>query len=271
MSRRAAWACALLLLAGPSTGDGGQDDFPAVAAGYLIAAQGRTLWAGRADTPLPPASLTKIMTGLLVVEDYRPEEVVTVGPAAAAETGSRLGLAAGDRMRVAELLAATLLHSANDACHALAAWRDGSQAAFVRRMNRRAAALGLEATRFTNACGHDAAGHQASARDLAALAEAAMRHPPFAALVAQAQATVRTADGRREFPLANRNALIGRLPGAVGVKSGWTPRAGPCLVALAERAGVRALLVFLNAPNRWWDAHGLLERAFAVTTPPPGP
>jgi D-alanyl-D-alanine carboxypeptidase (penicillin-binding protein 5/6) len=82
--------------------------------------------------------------------------------------------------------------------------------------------------------------------------------------VAKPEARLGTADVSRLFAIGNRNALIGRFPGAIGVKSGSTPRAGKCLVALAERDGIRALLVLLNAPNRWWDAHGLLERAFAL-------
>jgi D-alanyl-D-alanine carboxypeptidase (penicillin-binding protein 5/6) len=204
------------------------------------------------------------MTALLVLERERLEDVAAVGRTAAAETGSRLGLAVGERMRVSDLLAAALIVSANDACHALADWHAGSERAFVEQMNRRAAQLGLRATRFANACGHDAAGHYSSAQDLAKLAEAALRHPAFAELVARPTHTLHTADGRRRFALTNSNALIGRFPGAVGVKSGYTRKAGKCVIALAERDGVRVLLVLLNAPNRWWDAHGMLERAFAA-------
>jgi D-alanyl-D-alanine carboxypeptidase (penicillin-binding protein 5/6) len=91
-----------------------------------------------------------------------------------------------------------------------------------------------------------------------------MRHPVFAELVATSDIRLRTIDGRREFLAENTNALIGRFPGAIGVKSGYTRKAGRSLVALAEREGVRALVVLLNAPNRWWDAHSILERAFAL-------
>jgi D-alanyl-D-alanine carboxypeptidase (penicillin-binding protein 5/6) len=129
-------------------------------------------------------------------------------------------------------------------------------------MNRRAAELGLRDTRFANACGWDAARHYSSAGDLAALAEAALRLPVFARLVAMPEATVRTVDGR-EFVVQNTNLLLGRLPGVVGVKSGLTRKGGRCLVALAERRGVRVLVVLLNGSNRWWDAAGLIEHAFA--------
>jgi D-alanyl-D-alanine carboxypeptidase (penicillin-binding protein 5/6) len=251
-----------LLLCTPARG--AEDRFPGIASAYLVRVRNEILWASNPAKRLPPASLTKIMTALLILEAYRPEAVVTVGKAAAAETGSRLGLKAGERMRVEDLLAATLIRSANDACHALADWRAGSQTRFVTLMNRRATELGLSDTHYANACGLDAAGHYSSAQDLATLTDAAMRHPPFAALVARTEVQVQTADGRRQFRVANRNALVGRLPGAIGVKSGYTRKAGPCVAALAERDGVRVLLVMLNGSNRWWDAHGLIEQAFAA-------
>jgi D-alanyl-D-alanine carboxypeptidase (penicillin-binding protein 5/6) len=263
MGRRLA-ALALLLASITAPARGAENLFPGVAAAYLVRVQDRTLWAGDPGRRLAPASLTKIMAALLVLESYRPRDVVTVSRAAAAQTGARLGLKAGERMTVADLLAAALLRSANDACHALAEWRAGSQIAFVALMNQRAAELGLHDTRFANACGHDAPEHYSTAADLAALAEAALRHPEFARLVAQVSASVSTADGTRRFRLENTNALIGRLPGAVGVKSGYTRGAGKCLVAVAEREGMRVLLVLLDARNRWWDAHGIIEHAFAA-------
>ena len=165
-------------------------------------------------------------------------------------------------MRVPDLLAAALIASANDACRALAEWRDGDEERFVGRMNARAAALGLVRTRFRNACGHDAPGHRSTASDLATLARAAMARPDIAALVRRVDAVVSTVDGRRRFPLSNRNALIGRYDGAIGVKSGFTALAGPCLIVLAERHDVQVLLVMLNGRERWWDAHRMLDRAF---------
>ena len=239
------------------------DPFPTLAASYLVQVQGKTLWSHRADAALLPASLTKIMTALLVLESGRPlDEVVTVSAAAAKETGTRLGLRAGEKMRAGDLLAAALLASANDACLALAEHVGGGKAAFVERMNARARALGMTRTHFTNACGHDEPKHRASARDLAVLAGAALRQPFLAEIVALVRFRVATLGGRA-FDLENKNELIGRYDGAVGVKSGWTPGAGKCVVALARRNGVTVLLVLLGAPNRWWDAVAVLDRAFA--------
>lgn len=245
-----------------------QPGFLPQARAYLVEGDGRTLWEKDADRPLPPASLTKLMTALLVHEHEGLDEIATVTPAAAAESGSRLGLKSGDKLRVRDLLAAALVHSANDACHALADWLAGDQARFVKLMNRRAAELGLKHTRFANACGHDQPGHQASARDLARLAERVMHAPTIARLVALPEHQIATADGVRRFILTNKNALIGRYEGAIGVKSGFTARAGKCLIAAAQRDGRHVLLVMLNAGNRWWDASDTLDRAFAELAPP---
>ncbi len=256
-------ALAVAALAIPVPAASVQDAFPAVASAYLVKIQQETVWAKARTKRLPPASLTKIMTALLVLEEYRPQEVVPIGQAAAAETGTRLGLRAGDRMAVRDLLAATLLHSANDACHALADWRAGDEARFVKLMNRRARELELTDTHFANACGLDAPGHYSSVRDLAVLTEVALRNRVFAKLVASPEAVVSTADNGHRFTLENRNALVGRFPGVQGVKSGYTRNAGKCLVAVAERDGIRVLVVLLNAPDRWWHAHAILEQAFS--------
>jgi serine-type D-Ala-D-Ala carboxypeptidase (penicillin-binding protein 5/6) len=235
------------------------DPFPQVARAYLVSVDGTDVWAHAASDKVAPASLTKLMTALLVDEAARPDEVVTVSPKAGSETGSRMGLKGGERMRVMDLLAAAMIASANDACRALAEWRDGSETAFVQRMNRKAAALGLKDTHFVNACGHDAAGHYSTARDLAKLSDAAMARPSIAGFARQIEVTV---DGARSYKLTNRNALIGRYDGAVGVKSGFTAKAGKCVIALAERGGVRVLLVMLGGRDRWWDAHAMLNHAF---------
>ncbi|MGZ8447590.1 MAG: D-alanyl-D-alanine carboxypeptidase family protein, partial [Candidatus Deferrimicrobiaceae bacterium] len=170
------------------------DPFGNVAAAYLVKVDGREVWARNADAPLPPASLTKMMTALLVLERGDLRSVVTVSRAASRETGTRLGLAPGDRMSVLELLAATLLGSANDACHALADHVAGSEKRFIDRMNARAREMGLSNTRFANACGHDAPGMRSTARDLALLAETAMGNPVFAKMAGLEDGWISTVD-----------------------------------------------------------------------------
>lgn len=202
------------------------------------------------------------MTALLVLERGGLDDLVVVSRRATRETGTRMGLRAGDNLRVRDLLAATVVRSANDACRALA---DHISADFVVRMNRRAIELGLRDTRFSDPCGHDQAAHYSSATDLARLAERVMQQPDYVRLARLPRVRVTTADGSRQFVLNNTNALIGRYDGAIGVKTGFTSGAGNCLVALAERDGVRVLVVLLNAPNRWWNAAGLLDRAFQAS------
>lgn len=227
----------------------------------MVKRDGKLLWAGGADARLPPASLAKMMTALLALESGGLEAEVAVGRGVLQETGTRIGLKPGERLRARDLLAATVIRSANDACRALAD-HFGGTAKFVARMNSRAAALGMADTRFVEPCGHDRAGQFSTAGDLARLAEQVMRHGEYLRLAGVERATVRTLDGERSFALRNTNALIGRYPGALGLKTGYTSGAGNCLVALAERDGVRVLAVLLNSPNRWWNAVGLLNRAF---------
>ncbi|MDH4191127.1 MAG: serine hydrolase [Betaproteobacteria bacterium] len=239
-----------------------EDPYPWVASAYLVKRNGELLWAGAQAERLPPASLAKMMTALLVLERGDLDRDVTVSRGVAHETGTRIGLRPGDRLRAGDLLAATVIRSANDACFALAEDVGKDAQGFVALMNRRAAALGLADTRFADPCGHDRAGQFSSAADLARIAEQLIEQPEYLRLSRSARLAIATTDGRRRFDLYNTNALIGRYRGAIGLKTGYTQAAGNCLVAFAERRGVRVLLVLLNAPNRWWNAAGLLDRAF---------
>jgi D-alanyl-D-alanine carboxypeptidase (penicillin-binding protein 5/6) len=252
----------IVLPAGATT----PDPFARLAAAYLVQVGERDLWAGQADTRLPPASLTKVMTALIVLEDYRPAQVVGVSTVAAQATGSRLRLKVGERFSVEALLTATLIASANDACMALAEFSAGSVEAFVVKMNERAQVLGLANTHFANPCGLDAPEHYSSASDLARIAHAALAHAKFAQLVATPAAEISTVDGKRHFHFRNKNALIGSYEPAIGVKSGYTNGAGRCLIALAKKGGVQVMLVMLNAKSRWWDAIGIIENAFDAAT-----
>lgn len=237
------------------------DPFPQVADAYLTEIDGTVVWKRQAEKRLPPASLTKLMTALLVLEQDRLNDTTSISRAASRETGSRLSLKPGERFRVQDLLAATLIESANDACHALADHLAGSEAAFVERMNRRAQELGLHGTRFKNACGHDVPGHYSSARDLAHLAHELLRHPQLLPLTSLQRTTITTLDGK-PYKLSSKNALIGRYDGALGLKTGYTAKAGKCLVAYAKRGEHKVLLVMLHGHDRWWDAADILDIAF---------
>ncbi len=239
------------------------DPFPRAAKAYVLTMEGRPLWAHEPERELPPASLTKVMTARLVLKDTAIEDIVTIGADAAAETGSRIGLKEGQRFYVKDLLAAMLINSANDACRALADHVAGDEGKFVEMMNREAAALGLRRTHFTNACGHDNPEHYTTATELAHMAGETLKNPVFAYLVSVERRTINDVDGKRRIHLRNRNKLIGSYPGASGVKTGFTRAAGKCLITIAERDGVRVMLVLLNSPNRWMRAPLMLDKAFS--------
>jgi D-alanyl-D-alanine carboxypeptidase (penicillin-binding protein 5/6) len=238
------------------------DPFSRSARSYLVQVGGTTVWSHQADQKLPPASLTKIMTALLVLERTNLSQTVTVGPSVLAETGSRLHLRPGDRLRVRDLLAAMLIESANDAAHVLAVHTAGSEERFARIMNARAAQLGMKNTHFTNSAGHHDPDHYTTANDLVILTEAALARPLFRELVSKVRYQIRTVDGKRLFKLDNSNKLLPKYTGMAGVKTGYTPEAGRCLVALAERNGVEVLIVLLRARDRWNLATRMLDSAF---------
>ncbi len=244
------------------------DPFPGVAAAYLVQVNGELLWEKQANRRLPPASLTKLMTVLLVLDSYKPRAVVEISHLATQESGTRLGMKNGERFYVEDLLGAALVNSDNDACHALADYVAGDQEHFVQLMNRRAQQLGMLNTHFTNACGHDGDKHYSTAHDLGVLANEIIKSKLVTEMVIRESAQISAIGGTGRYQVENKNALIGRYQGALGLKTGYTPKAGKCLIAYAERKGVRVLLVMLNAPNRWWDAVDILDLAFAQARKP---
>jgi len=259
---------ALFLLSGilAYPADAASSPFANPPSSYLLLVNGQTYRQKSSNTRRAPASLTKIMTALIVMEELDMDEVVTVSRGAARETGSRIGLRRGERLTVRDLLAATLMRSANDACRALADHAAGSQKAFVAKMNARARRLHLKNTRFTNASGHDNAGLYSTAHDLAVLTECALRIPLFKELIARRSLRITTLNGRRSYNVRNINRLIGSYPGALGVKTGTTSNAGQCLVALAQRGDRKVLLVIMHARNRWRTAPAMLDAAFAASS-----
>jgi D-alanyl-D-alanine carboxypeptidase (penicillin-binding protein 5/6) len=237
---------------------------PVTAAGAVVwdPADERPLWEREADVPRAMASTTKIMTALVALEHGTVDDEVAVSEAAAgADAGAgaaSLGLRPGQRVPMRSLIAGLVVRSGNDAAVAVAEHVAGSEAAFVARMNARAAELGLRETSFVDASGltTDPA-HQASPRDLARLAAVAMAHPEFARWAGASQVVAPGLPG-----LENRNELLGRYPGATGVKTGYTARAGQCLVASATRDGRTLYAVVLGSRDSFGDATSLLDLGF---------
>ncbi len=233
---------------------------PAVALADLTT--GQVLHRKNGEDRRPIASLTKLMTAVLTLQLARPSETVRVGPEAAAQTGSRLGLRVGERIRVNQLLYALLLQSSNDAAVALADHVAGSPTSFIKLMNRRADRLGLDDTKFLSSTGLDDRGYS-TALDLADLARRAFAHPRFREIVGTKFHRV-PAPGPGSRRIQNRNVLLWLYRGAIGGKSGYTTAADYCLVAAATRGGRSFVAVVLGAPdNAFNDAAALLNYGFA--------
>ena len=230
----------------------------AKSAALLDGTTGECLYEKNGDQRALIASTTKIMTGLLVCEAGDLDRTVTVPETAAGTEGSSMYLKSGETLTRRELLYGMMLHSGNDAALTLAISISGSEAAFVRQMNRRACALNLTQTHFANPHGLDSGENYSTALDLARLAQAALQNEQFRAVVSTKTITCA---GRT---LTNHNKLLWRYDGCIGVKTGYTRHAGRILVSAAERGGRMLIAVTISDPDDWRDHAALLDYGFAV-------
>lgn len=220
---------------------------------------GRTLFEFESTKRLSPASLTKIMSALVILEFGQLDDQVTVSRHASRAHKTHLRLRAGQVFRLDDLLKAMLIVSANDACLAAVEHVGGDEEKFVMLMNTKAAALGLADTHFSNACGFDDFNHYSTAEDLATLSEHALQHPVFKQLVREEREIITPLNGHRSYLLKNTNRLLGLVPGVEGVKTGFTSRAGRCLIAKVSQDGNDLLVVILNSNRRWNTALSLIN------------
>lgn len=223
-----------------------------MAAGILVdLPTGKVLWSKDADVPRPPASLTKILTALVVLEHAGLDDPVKITADARGVDGARMYVEAGWELPVRDLLWGLLLESGNDAAVALAqkVSPDGTIAGFANLMNETARQLGAIHSTFVNPHGLDAPGHLTTARDLAIIASAAMQNPTFAEMVATVRQGIPWGDGSTRH-LTNHNKLLTRYPGTVGIKTGFTNGAGPSLISAVQRGGDTLLAVVLDAPGQ---------------------
>lgn len=219
----------------------------------MEASTGKVLFEQNADEALHPASVTKIMTLLLVMEaiesgKIRYEDTVTASAHASSMGGSQIFLKEGEQMTVEDMIKSVVIASANDAAVALAEHISGTEEAFVEQMNRRASELGMTSTHFENTNGLDdtTTAHLTSARDIALMSRELLKHKKITEYSSTWMDTVR--DGA--FGLTNTNRLVRFYKGATGLKTGSTAKAGFCISATAKRDGMELICVIMGAESR---------------------
>lgn len=258
-------------LAPRAWGEGPALELHAPSAILMDAATGTVLFEKNADQRREPASVTKVMTLLLVMEALEAgqigwEDQVTASAAAAAKGGSQIYLEEGEKLSMDEMLKSVVVSSANDCACALAEHVAGSETAFVARMNQRAGELGMENTHFVNCTGLDdqpeAREHLTTARDVAIMSRALLKHEAIRRYTTIWMDTVRGG----AFGLSNTNKLVRFYEGTTGLKTGYTSTAGHCLSASAKREGIELIAVVLgddSSSHRFEDAKALLNWGFA--------
>ena len=273
MKRWGVWLIAVLVLPGMLAGSVRAADLELAAPSAILMERttGEVLYEDNADERLRPASVTKVMTLLLIMEALEDgrigwDDMVTTSAAAAAKGGSQIYLEENEQLPLTEMLKSVVVSSANDCACALAEHVAGSEAAFVQMMNTRAQELGMTNTHFVNCTGlddgADAAEHLTTARDIAIMSRELLQHERIKEYTTIWMDTVR--DGK--FGLSNTNKLVRFYDGTTGLKTGYTSGAGYCLSASAERNGMELIAVVMHcksSPDRFESAKALLNFGFS--------
>ena len=236
---------------------------------FLVKERGssRFLREKNIDKRIAPASLTKIMTCMIAIESGRLNEVVTIPLVATQVEPTKAGFKPGDRVRLRDLVKAAMVHSSNDAAFAIAAHLGGgSQKRFVAKMNARARALGMRRTKFTNPSGYDHgpyAGNRSTARDLMKLTEYAVKNAEFNKIAKLDRVVFSELKTGKRYSLRSHNKLLDQYPYSVGIKTGYTSKAGPCLIARAVRDDKDMLVILLHSKtDRWELASSMFDSGF---------
>jgi len=273
--KRCCWivmVCLLLVGLLPGKVQAAGLEVPAKSAVLMDVQTGTVLYESNSHTPLPPASVTKVMTMLLIMEALEDgrigwEDTVTASEAAAAKGGSQIYLKVGEAMSVTDMLKSIAVSSANDCACAMAEHISGSEAAFVEAMNQRAQELGMQDTHFVNCTGlddsADAKDHRTSAYDIALMSRQLLKeHDKIKEFTTIWMDTVRNGT----FGLSNTNKLVRFYPGATGLKTGFTGEAKYCLSASAQRDGLELIAVVMGcetSKDRFAACKNLLDHGFA--------
>lgn len=229
---------------------------------------GRILWGKNETQAMPMASTTKIMTAIMALESGKLDELVTVSKNAANTPKVRMGLATGDQLSVRELLYPLMMLSANDAAVAIAEHLGGSVEGFCQQMTEKAKDLGCQDTLFETPNGLDKGDHHSTPQDMAIITRYALQNPDFREIISTASKTISSSQNR-QYSLVNKNRLLKEFPGAIGVKTGFTGKAGQCFVGAASQDDLTLISVVLasgwgNAgkEQKWIDSKELLNYGF---------
>ena len=258
--------CLCLTLKGTALA-GTEPEVKALGAVLMEAESGRVLWEKNAEAPLPNASTTKIMTCLIALESGMLDDTVMVSPNAASKPETRMGLSAGEKIKLRDLLYPMMLESANDAAVAVAEHIAGSEEEFCDMMDERALEIGAMDTDFETANGLDRDGHHSTAMDMARITAYALENEDFREIISAPSATIKS--DRRTYTVANKDRLLKEYDGAIGVKTGFTGLAGQCFVGAAKRDGMTLISVVLGSgwgssgkERKWIDTKNLLNYGF---------
>lgn len=224
---------------------------------------GKVLWSKDSDTPRFPASTTKIMTGLLLAERCKPDDIIVAPEDVQTVTESSMHLKPGERVRARDMLYALMLRSANDGCYAVAMHISGSVEKFAALMNARAKEMGCLHTHFHNSNGLNDPQHTISARDLACIARTAMKNPWFRETVGTYRMQINRSLNWKDTWMVNHNKSLRHDPSADGIKTGYTVPAGHCFVGSATRNGYRLVTVILKSKNWQQDNSSMMKWAFS--------
>lgn len=237
-------------------------DIKAKSALIMDATTGKVLWSKDPDTPRYPASTTKIMTGLLLLENTSPSDMITA-PADVEKVGeSSMHLKPGEKVSARDMLYALMLRSANDGCYAVAVHVAGSVPNFSKMMNDRATMIGCKNTHFNNPNGLNDPHHTISARDLGLIAREAMKNPLFEEVVRTPKYVIERSLNQKDTHMVSRNKWLRKDSTADGIKTGYTRPAGHCYVGSATRDGYRVITVIMNSENWQKDHQQMLDWSF---------
>lgn len=229
---------------------------------------GEVLMSKNKTKRIAPASLTKILTSTLAIESGRLAEYVTITKEAVSVQPTKAGFKIGDEVLLLDLVKAALVNSSNDAATAIGIHVGGSTQAFAQMMNKKAEQIGMKNSNFTNACGFDIGDHYSTAEDLLKLSEYAIKNRIFNEIVKLDEVTITPRDGSKVFKLGTHNKLLDKYKYAIGVKTGFTNKAGSCLIARAQKDNKDILVIMLKSKtNRWILAEDMFEKAFSMTKP----